>query len=96
MCAGAQVARDAFGSALSGERLVIRSQTWALTRDGLGVRLVTRGSGKCSRLTLEPEMKWMIMQLLSVQRSLGSSIFRCDVLKGCPTDCGACMHVWRS
>ncbi|KAK9834867.1 hypothetical protein WJX81_004804 [Elliptochloris bilobata] len=33
--AGAQVARDAFGSALSSERLVIRSQTWSLTRDGL-------------------------------------------------------------
>ena len=33
---GAQVARDAFGSALSAERLVIRAQTWALTRDGLG------------------------------------------------------------
>ena len=36
VCLGAQVARDAFGSALSAERLVIRSQTWALTRDGLG------------------------------------------------------------
>lgn len=36
MRVGAQVARDAFGSALSAERLVIRAQTWALTRDGLG------------------------------------------------------------
>jgi len=34
--AGAQVARDAFGGALSAERLKISSQTWSLARDGLG------------------------------------------------------------
>ena len=33
--AGAQVARDAFGSALSTERLTIGSNTWALAREGL-------------------------------------------------------------
>ena len=33
--AGAQVARDAFGSALSTERLKIGSITWALAREGL-------------------------------------------------------------
>lgn len=33
--AGAQVARDAFGSALSNERLTIGVNTWALAREGL-------------------------------------------------------------
>lgn len=34
-CAGAQVAGDVFGSALSNERLTIGSNTWALAREGL-------------------------------------------------------------